>query len=177
MEIKKGLNELAQRFDLDFTYGTAPQDYTLSHNPYPSNGSVLSLIVDQVLPTVLAVNNSRSNIPNIIIANSGALRFDIYLGSFTKNDQLTASPFTDAFQYISGVPLGIAKAVLPILNGEGLNEKRGLFEQEARAAERYAHGNVEGLYMRWLAEMRSYAGPELGAAKNLTPGYVTHDVC
>ena len=153
----------------------APQDYTLSRNSYPSNGSVLSLIVDQVLPTALGINNSRAEIPNIIIVNSGALRFDIYSGSFTKNDQLTASPFTNEFQYIAGVPLGIAKAVLPILNREGLN-KRGSFEQDAHAARLYARGDVEGPYRRWLAEMQSYVGLEPGAAQNLTPGYVTRDV-
>jgi hypothetical protein len=32
----------------------------------------------------------------------GGLRFDIYAGPFTKNDQLTASPFTDAFRLHRG---------------------------------------------------------------------------
>jgi hypothetical protein len=172
--ITEGLNALAARFDLDFKFGTAPQDYTLSQNLFPSNGSLLSLMVDQVLPTVLAVNNSRAQMPNIIIANSGALRFDIYAGSFTKNDELTASPFTDAFQYIAGVPLGIASAVLPALNGA--KNKRELLTQEKRAAERYARGEVEVRYREWLEEMHARAGPERWAAQNLTLGYVTKDV-
>ncbi|KAH9981544.1 Metallo-dependent phosphatase-like protein [Russula compacta] len=176
IEITKGLNELAQRFDLNIKYGTAPQDYTLTRNPYPSNGSALSLIVDQVLPTALGINNPRADIPNIIIINSGSLRFDIFSGSFTKNDQLTASPFINTFQYIAGVPLGIAKAILPILNGEGLH-KRGPFEQDVHEAMLYARGDVEGPYRRWLAEMQSYVGLDLGAAQDLTPGIVTRDSC
>ncbi|KAH9058231.1 Metallo-dependent phosphatase-like protein [Lactarius vividus] len=172
-QITKGLKALATRFDLDFKFGTAPRDYTLSRDPFPSNGSLLSLIVDQVLPTALTVNNTRANIPNIIITNSGGLRFDIYSGPFTKNDQLTASPFTDAFVFIAGVPLSVASAVLPALNGEGANGRREL----AEAAERYARGDVETRYRHWLEEMHARAGPERRAAQNLTLGYVTQDAC
>ncbi|KAH9174377.1 Metallo-dependent phosphatase-like protein [Lactarius sanguifluus] len=172
-KITKGLKALAVQFDLDFKFGTAPQDYTLSRDPFPSNGSLLSLIVDQVLPAALTVNNTRANIPNIIITNSGGLRFDIYAGPFTKNDQLTASPFTDAFVFIAGVPLSVANAVLPALNGEGANERRELTE----AAERYARGDVETRYRFWLEEMYARAGPERRAAQNLTLGYVTNDAC
>ncbi|KAH8977055.1 Metallo-dependent phosphatase-like protein [Lactarius hatsudake] len=172
-QITKGLKALAAQFDLDFKFGTAPRDYTLSRDPFPSNGSLLSLIVDQVLPTALTVNNTRANIPNIIITNSGGLRFDIYSGPFTKNDQLTASPFTDAFVFIAGVPLSVASAVLPALNGEGANGRRELTE----AAERYARGDVETRYRLWLEDMHARAGPERRAAQNLTLGYVTQDAC
>ena len=167
-KITAGLEALAARFDLAFQFGTAPQDYTLFRDPFPSNGSELSLLVDQVLPTALAVNNTRANISNIIITNSGGLRFDIYAGPFTKNDQLTASPFTDAFLYIPDVPLGVASAVLPALNKEGANSRRD---------ERYARGDVEMQYRRWLEGMFARGGPERRAAQNLTLGYVTKDVC
>jgi len=133
-------------------------------------------MVDHVLPTALAVNNSRANVPKIIIANSGGLRFDVYAGQFTKNDQLTASPFNDAFQYIPAVSLGIAKAVLPKLNGEGTSSKRDL-SSRADAAGLNGRGEVEELYGRWVAKMHSRAGPERRAAKNLTLGYVTQDAC
>ena len=171
-KITKGLEALAARFDLDFKFGTSPRDYTLSRDPFPSNGSLLSLLADQVLPTALTVNNTRANISNIIIANTGALRFDIYTGPFTKNDQLTASPFTDAFNYIANVPLGFASAILPALNKEGANGRRDL----ESAAERYAHGDVETQYRLWLEEMHARAGPERLEAPNLTLGYVTKDV-
>jgi hypothetical protein len=170
-EITTGLEELAARFNLSDQFGTAPQDYTLSRDPYPSTGSLLSLMVNQVLPTALALKNTRSNISNIIITNSGGLRFDIYKGPFTKNDQLTASPFADAFLYIADVPLCVASAVLPALNGEGANNRRGLAE-----VERYARGDVEMRYRQWLEGMYARAGPERRAAQNLTLGYVTQDV-
>lgn len=131
--------------------------------------------MDQVLPTALAVNNSRANVPKIIIANSGVLRFDVLAGTFTQNDQLTASPFTDGFQYITAVPLGIAKAVLPKLNRQGLGNKRDVFSR-AEAADLYGRGEVEELYGRWVSEMYSRVGPERRAETNLTLGYVTKDV-
>ncbi|KAH9012112.1 Metallo-dependent phosphatase-like protein [Lactarius hengduanensis] len=141
---------LAAQFDLDFKFGTAPQDYTLSRDPFPSNGSLLSLIVDQeACGSTSTQDRSR------------------------RTTQLTASPFTDAFVFIAGVPLSVASAVLPALNGEGANERREL----AEAAERYARGDVETRYRFWLEEMYARAGPERRAAQNLTLGYVTQDAC
>jgi hypothetical protein len=131
---------------------------------------VLSLLADEVLPTALAINNTRAGIPHLIIANSGAIRFDILAGPFTKNDQLTASPFTDGFDYIPGVPLGVANAVLPVLNKQGETIRRDL------DGGRYARGDVGTQYRLWLEDMHLRAEPERLAAKNLTLGYVTTDV-
>jgi hypothetical protein len=36
------------------------------------------------MPVALTINNTRAAIPNIMITNSGELRFDIYAGPFTK---------------------------------------------------------------------------------------------
>ena len=122
----------------------------------------------------LTVNNSRASIPNVMITNSGSMRFDVYSGPFTKNDQLTASPFADSFLYIPNVTLSVASQVLPALNNAGANERRAV---DVRETEAYARGEVDMLYRAWLEEMdrRSY-GPERRAANNATLGYVTHDV-
>ena len=76
------------------------------------------------MPVALTINNTRANIPNIMITNSGSQRFDLYSGPFTKNDQLTASPFADAFLFIPNITAGIANKVLPALNGAGANQRR-----------------------------------------------------
>ena len=123
----------------------------------------------------LTANNSRAAIPNVMITNSGSQRFDLYAGPFTKNDQLTSSPFADTFLYIPEVPLAVARQVLPTLNHAGANERRALVEERER--ERYARGDVDMRYLAWLEEMdRRSNGPERRAAKNATLGYVTHDV-
>ncbi|KAI0828002.1 Metallo-dependent phosphatase-like protein [Trametes gibbosa] len=173
--ITKGLNELSVRFNLSDLFGTAPQDYTISQAPYPSNGSLLSLFAAEAMPYALTLNNSRAGVPNIMITNSGSQRFDLYGGPFSKNDQLTASPFADAFLYLPDVPFAVANQVLPALNHAGANERRALAEREE---ELYARGEVEMRYMQWLEEMdRRSHGPERRAAHNATLGYVTHDDC
>lgn len=85
------------------------------------------------------MNNTRADIPRIVIANSGGLRFDIYSGTFTKNDQLTASPFTDGFLFIPNVTFGVASQVLPVLNGDSSfsdTKRRSVAENEKREREK-----------------------------------------
>lgn len=128
----------------------------------------------QAAPVALAINNTRASIPNIMIANSGSQRFDIYAGSFTKNDQLTASPFADSFLFIPNVPFSIANQVLPALNHAGTNNRRELLEERERTL--YGRGHVDMVYNRWLEEQDRRDGVERRAAQNLTLGYVTQDV-
>ncbi|CAA7260475.1 unnamed protein product [Cyclocybe aegerita] len=175
-DITRGLNNLAKRFDLSFLFGTAPHDFTTTQAPYPSNNSLLSLFIENALPVALAINNTRSSIPSIMITNSGSQRFDLYAGPFTKNDQLTASPFADSFLFIPGVPFVSAKQVLPTLNNGGANERRALFNK--REEELYGRGYVDTVYRKWLEEMDlRNAGFDRRTASNLTLGYVTTDAC
>lgn len=175
--ITQGLLNLAKSFNLAFTFGTAPHDFYLDRAPYPSANSLLSLFIENATPTVLAINNTRASIPNLMITNSGSQRFDVYAGSFTKNDQLTASPFTDAFLFIPNVPLSVAKLVLPALNGVGVTSRRSFSELEGREAILYGRGYVDKRYMEWLEEMDRRGRVGRRAAQNLTLGYVTQDAC
>ncbi|KAJ7593234.1 Metallo-dependent phosphatase-like protein [Mycena floridula] len=172
-EITAGLKALAKKFKLDTLFGTAPHDFTVSRAPYPSNDSSLSLFAHDATPFALAINNTRTSIPNIIISNSGSQRFDIYAGAFTINDQLTASPFADSFLYIPSVPLSVASQVLSTLNNDGSdNRKRALDEFM------YGRGYVDKTYREWLSKMNvRHNGEEKRAARNLTLGYVTSDAC
>ncbi|CAL1711447.1 unnamed protein product [Somion occarium] len=174
--ITKGLNQLAKNFDLDFTFGTAPTDFTTNRVPFPSNNSLLTLYGSEAMPVALTVNNTRASIPNLMITNSGSLRFDVLQGPFTKNDQLTASPFADAFLFIPNITAGVANKVLPTLNNAG-SENRKREAREAWERELYARGEVEMIYRRWLEEMDKRNGIERRAAGNATLGYVTHDSC
>ncbi|KAJ6525668.1 Metallo-dependent phosphatase-like protein [Mycena capillaripes] len=175
--ITKGLEQLAKTFDLSFTYGTAPHDFTINQAPFPSNNSLLSLM-SEVMPVALTVNNTRASNPNIMITNSGSLRFDIYAGTFTKNDQLTASPFADSFLYIPGVPFAVADGVLPALNGAGADNRR---RDEAVETELWARGYVGTRYREWMEAMarrdEELGGEARRAAGSLTLGYVTTDSC
>ncbi|OCB88287.1 hypothetical protein A7U60_g4589 [Sanghuangporus baumii] len=189
--ITRGLEELAENYDLSFEYGIAPRDYTISRDPYPSNGSSLTLFIEEAVPIALAVNNTRiaEGIPALFLTNSGSQRFDIFQGSFTKNDELTASPYTNEFWFLSNVSYGIANQVLAVLNVEGSDlRKRGLERTRKRMEEMYKRGDVEMIYNKWLEEM--YAR-EVARARELeldrradnttdivsTMGYVTTDSC
>ncbi|KAG5651303.1 hypothetical protein H0H81_009128 [Sphagnurus paluster] len=174
--ITSGLKALAKAFNLDFLFGTAPRDFTLNRVPYPSESSLLSLFIEDAVPTALAINNTRSSIPNLIITNSGSQRFDIYAGPFTKNDQLTTSPFADAFFYIPEITLSLAKQVLLNLNHAGATSRRSSETLEAREAHLYGLGYVDKRYREWLESMDKRNGAERREAANQTLGYVTQDV-
>jgi hypothetical protein len=200
-EITQGLLNLWNQFDLSYFYGTAPQDYFLSRAPYPSNSSSLSLFIEdvrfipfkprkrerkrisslfQAVPTALKINNTRASVPAVMITNSGSQRFDLYGGTFTKNDQLTVSPFDDTFLYIPNVTASVAQQVLPALNNAGADERRRSLIARAMGRseeELYGRGYVDNVYRRWLREMDRRQGvAEKRAAANLTLGYVTTDV-
>ncbi|KAJ3881942.1 Metallo-dependent phosphatase-like protein [Lentinula edodes] len=179
--ITQGLLNLGVKYDLSMLFGIAPQDFTISRDPYPSNGSSLTLFINEAAPYSLTLNNTRANISNIMITNSGSQRFDIYSGTFDKNDQISASPFTDAFMFIKDLPLGVAQEVLPALNAAGADERRkrdlGSVLQE-RESEMWKRGYVNMRYMEWLDEMdRRHDGAVKRASQNLTLGYVTSDSC
>lgn len=150
------------------------ETYQRPHSaPYPSNTSLLSLFAAQALPVALKLNNTRASIPAFFITNSGSQRFDVYSGAFTKNDQLTASPFADSFLYIANVTSGVAQKVFATLNSAGSDNKKRSMEWE----EAYKRGEVDFVYREWLREMdRREGAVEKRAAGNLTLGYVTSDV-
>ncbi|EIM80908.1 uncharacterized protein STEHIDRAFT_150519 [Stereum hirsutum FP-91666 SS1] len=194
--ITAGLLHLAERFDLSNTYGIAPRTYTLTRDAYPSNGSLVSLYIEAT-PAALAVNNSRADIPHIVIANSGGLRFDLYEGPFTKTDALSDQPWHNGFYYIPNVTLDDALQVLPVLNGDTSSASRRRSESERkwrsvheesvresmqertrrREQERWARGDITLRYNRWLQDMDKKAGALRRDTANLTLGYVTTDNC
>ncbi|KAG2046192.1 hypothetical protein BDR06DRAFT_1014935 [Suillus hirtellus] len=167
--ITRGLKELAARFNLSHLYGTAQQDYTLTYNPYPSNGSLVSFFVENAIPYALAINNTRDSIPNIIIIDSWALRFDLLKGSFTKNDQLTIMPYHDSFLYIANVTSGIANQLLPAMNKPmAIQEKR----DETQAP--FSSHEIDDTWdSAWSEEIDGRPG--VGGQASF--GYVTRDSC
>ena len=90
-----------------------------------------------------------------------------FAGPFTKNDQLTAAPFTDSFYYIPNVTASVANQVLPALNGVSV-AKRSELEKQL-----WGRGHVESRYRTWLQDMDER---QVGQTTNLTLGYVTTDV-
>ncbi|KAG1787052.1 Metallo-dependent phosphatase-like protein [Suillus plorans] len=167
--ITRGLEELAARFNLSHLYGTAQQDYTLSYNPYPSNGSLVSFFVENAVPYALAINNTRDSIPNIIIIDSWALRFDLLKGPFTKNDQLTIMPYQDSFLYIANVTSGIANQLLPAMNKPAAIQQKRDETQDVFSS----HEIDDTADSARLEEIDDH--PRVGGQASF--GYVTRDSC
>ncbi|KAG8747937.1 hypothetical protein FRC10_010556 [Ceratobasidium sp. 414] len=102
--------------------------------------------------------------PYVFIANIGMLRFDIYRGPFTWNDQLTVLPFKEGYKYIV-VPWSIARNVRKRLHEYPSDH----FDSKTILAK--ALSPLANIEQPSAQQPFSHPGPEL------TPGYVTKDFC
>jgi hypothetical protein len=137
---------------------------------YPGNSSLLSLLVEQVMPAALAAANpTRAALPHTMVVDTGSQRFDLYSGPFTRNDQFIVSPFTNVIVYLP-VPAGIAKQIVRRLNGASATRRA-----EIEDMEEYARGEIAYRYGMWRKKQfaaHHSARRDIG----LTLGYVTTDV-
>ena len=106
-----------KKLNLDKTFGCAPQDYWTNRAPFPQEDSIFTLLQDQILPSKIR-DDSREDIPRIVLSNTGAIRFDVFKGPFTIDTMYTVSPFTSGFRFVKDVPISVAKRLLQILNQE-----------------------------------------------------------
>lgn len=112
--ITKARSEL----DLDYAFGCAPKTLWMSRSPYPGGDSIYSWLEEEVLPDVV-VNPSRRDVPRLAIFNTGAIRFDIFKGAFTRDTTFIVSPFLSVLTYIPDVPYQQARQVIDLLNNAG----------------------------------------------------------
>ncbi|KAI1080221.1 Metallo-dependent phosphatase-like protein [Whalleya microplaca] len=116
--VSRKITEARKAMDLDERFGCAPHDLWMSRAKYPSPDSIFSWLEGEVLPDSI-VNEERANVSRLAILNTGAIRFDIFKGAFTKDSTYLISPFTSKFNYIADVPYAVAAKVLQMLNGAG----------------------------------------------------------
>lgn len=109
------IHDARKNLTLDHIFGCAPHDFWLNRAPFPSEGSILTLLGDKILADTF---NARKD-PAIIVTNSGAIRFDIFNGPFTIDTTFLVSPFTSGFRMIKNVDTKLAARVISILNNEG----------------------------------------------------------
>ncbi|KAL2256296.1 hypothetical protein VTK26DRAFT_1886 [Humicola hyalothermophila] len=107
-----------KELDLDYAFGCAPKTYWVSRVPYPDPDSIYTWLEEEVLPDI-AVNAARSDVPRLVIANTGAIRFDIFKGAFTRDATYIVSPFVSVLAYIPDVPYHMARKVIKLLNNAG----------------------------------------------------------
>ena len=168
---------------LDLVLGCAPYDLWMDRRPYPDNQSIFTWLEEKVLPTMIR-DKSRLNKPAMVFSNTGAIRYDIRKGTFTRDSTYLVSPFTSGFRAMYDVPMKAAKKVLDLLNHEGpvldeIGEQKGLGDG-LRSPEQYAsmRRKDDGLGMA-LPRVRQSMGTQtvlgLGTDSELVPGYTTKD--
>ena len=116
--ISASIHKARKDLELDKEYGCAPQDYWMTRTPYPHKDSIFTWLDSEVVPQTV-VDPEREVNPRIIIGNTGAMRFDIFKGPFTKDTTYIVSPFTSAFRFIEKVPFRIADRLTEVLNNAG----------------------------------------------------------
>ncbi|KAI9652547.1 MAG: hypothetical protein M1831_006738 [Alyxoria varia] len=135
---QRGLNVSAQiaaarkELDLDHRYGCAPRDLWVNRVPITSNSSLYKWLGEEVIPNAISEERKKNHtvpfiasgkdpkiLPKIVLTNTGALRFDIFQGPFTKDTTYLVSPFTSGFRYlVNPIPYAIARNLLNVLNNE-----------------------------------------------------------
>ncbi|KAE8454485.1 hypothetical protein EG329_000108 [Mollisiaceae sp. DMI_Dod_QoI] len=162
---------------LDELYGCAPKDLWLNRAPYPSKDSLVTWLETEIVPAV-AVKADRKDIPRLVITNTGAMRFDIFRGPFTRDTTYIVSPFVSKFLYIKDVPYKSAKQVLKIINSGG-----NFFTSANLDASFLAPPEQISIKSALIApstpshdfHIPGAQSPLLSSAPDLIPGYTTQD--
>ncbi|KAF1848677.1 ser/Thr protein phosphatase family [Cucurbitaria berberidis CBS 394.84] len=110
------------RLNLTSLYGCSPETYCQYCKPFLAEGNIFKLL--QTALATVVVNETRKDVPRLIIINTGSIRFDLAKGPFTYDDSFIVSPFDDAFQFIPNVPYEQASKVLSILNAGAFQRKK-----------------------------------------------------
>jgi hypothetical protein len=145
--------------------------------PYPSRNSLYSLYIDEVVPTALRYNNPKATRPAIFIVNKKSLRFDLYAGAFTKDDQATIAIYNDTFRYVESVPLSVVEEAIKALNTAAPKKSSSTtIELSPREGRDYDLAQVDSTYRAWLLGMSELAIAKRSSEDDRTVGYVTKDV-
>jgi hypothetical protein len=175
--ITKAIHQARRALDLDQTFGCSKKDLWMSRAPYPSKNSIFTWLEEEVFPGI--VNDTRrSNKPRMVISNTGAIRFDIFKGAFTKDTTFIMCPFTSGFHFLKDVPYKQSKNLIKLLNQGGeifeqIDHSLALWKlappDQIKVTEDHIH-----------AEHQSHGSHEVqqiavGDIHQLTPGYTTTD--
>ncbi|EEH43956.1 uncharacterized protein PADG_00245 [Paracoccidioides brasiliensis Pb18] len=113
--VSKMIEDARLALNLDHTHGCPTHNLWMSRAPYPHNASVYSWLENRVLPDILRAG-LRADKTGMAIINTGAIRFDIFKGQFTRDSAYMLSPFTSGFRYVKDIQVEKAKQVLEVLN-------------------------------------------------------------
>lgn len=114
--VSKAIRKVRKHLDLDAHKADVPQNYYTDRAPFPSNRSLYSLIQEKVLP-LLTSPEIIQGMTRFVFLNTGAVRFDLFKGPYTKDTGYILSPFKNQWLHIPRVPRSVAEQILPVING------------------------------------------------------------
>lgn len=100
-----------EELQLGDVYGCAPETWCIDCLPFEDSGNIFPGVIEPAVATIV-VNDDRKDTARLIVGNTGAIRFDLYKGPFTYDDNFIVSPFRDVFLYVPDVPFELAKGVI-----------------------------------------------------------------
>lgn len=113
--VSRRIADIRASLELDEWVAHVPQTYYMDRAPFPSSHSIFSLLQESILPLLGGKSAGR---PRFILMNTGAVRFDMFEGAFTKDSGYIVAPFRNKWLYIPQLPRHIAEQVLPIINNQ-----------------------------------------------------------
>lgn len=171
--VTKQIAAAREALSLDSRHGCAPRDLWLSRVGPDDDNSIHKWLRTEVFPDEFS--SSKHPAAKLVITNTGAIRFDIFKGPFTRDTSYQVTPFTTGFRYIKDVKYSVASKLLDLLNSEvpvieqlgEVLDSRLLRPHLPVALEEQAE-HVLG--QQWTSDDQSDKD-----GKPLTPGYTTND--
>jgi hypothetical protein len=180
LNVSQAIGEARKSLDLTHKYGCAPHNYWVNRRPYPHKESIFTLMEEEMLPQSISKSERiKSGGKALVVTNTGAIRFDIFKGAFTKDTKFLVSPFTSALRYIPDVPYKAASQVIKLLNNEGpimsemMERNAFLTPPEVHAARFRPHllSSLDNVFARQGHDQVVFDGDE----PEPFPGYTTQD--
>ncbi|QDS75466.1 hypothetical protein FKW77_004277 [Venturia effusa] len=119
--VSAAIHAARSKLHLNKLRGCSPVDLFVNRAPYPDRQSIFTWLEKSVLPSELGKSSrvTKDGKKALAITNTGAMRFDVFRGPFTRDTEYLVSPFTSGFSFVPDVPLNIASKILAMLNSEG----------------------------------------------------------
>ncbi|CAL3971061.1 hypothetical protein PZA11_007426 [Diplocarpon coronariae] len=176
--VSRFIYKARKSLDLDYNFGCAPKDLWLNRAPYPSDDSLLTWLEKEVIPGIIS-KKDRKGVATLAITNSGAMRFDIFKGSFSRDTTYIVSPFVSKFKYLKDVPYKSAKKILTQLNNNGpIFTTAGLHSSQLAPPEQMSvMADIIAPNQAHKTSTPDTAQSPLISSENptLVPGYITKD--
>ncbi|OCL13028.1 hypothetical protein AOQ84DRAFT_333265 [Glonium stellatum] len=176
--VSRLISSARKSLKLDKRHGCAPYNLWVNRVPYPHENSIFTWLEKQVLPDQFRqAKRVEAGKKALVITNTGAMRFDIFRGPFTKDTTFLVSPFTSDFRFVKDVPFKAAKGVMKLLNNEGPILDAIAAQKWVLTPPEQTVGRAELI----APEVHHWTMPvldqqlRLGDGESLIPGYTTKD--